>query len=212
MRIGWLGKGFLLEDAVPEQLFVNVGTPGCSCWRFERPYRIYPGQRLRATIDPAAETTRYQGIVFQGVRVKDDLPVMIHDGNEALIGNGTVAALAGESMQCPADSAVDLYSVTIPEFTPNYTAALASSDVQIWGPDDREWFRFVYRAAAAAVNLQENQWWLNIPGGYIELGEERGWIQKPGETFVAEFENLSANDIIVASTIRGSVEGEDVTE
>lgn len=204
MRIGWDGKGYLTESKLPAGLFVNKSRPAVPVWEFVEPYIIWPNQNLRARMSTAINTFGAQGLVFNGVRLKDNRPVCLYDTTEAVVGAGAGAGFVDRSLRCPSDSAVALHSVTIADWDFDKTAN--TSVWQIWSPGGREWFQVM---PSAGPPPPIDQKWIDPPVDLFSLEEFRGWSIGTGQTLLVEFENLSTTAMTVMVTLRGSVEIEE---
>lgn len=203
-RIGILGKGYLTEGFYPYQMFCNGTVNESGAWRFPRPYRLYPGQRMKAKFVfpdtnavPNSQALYRPGIMFSGVRLKDGRPILLYDSNvDAEPAQNAAFLLAGDNLQCPADSPVDLYSVTGPVTYIPYAPGIVGVQLQIWGPDDRAWW--------------DDPTWANItcpPSTLIDLDKPE-WILDPKDTITVEFQSGEATNIDVVVTLRGSYEVE----
>jgi len=201
MRMGWLSKGYLLERRLPVGAFINKGRPLVSTWSFPRPYRLKANARLRATLNAGETTARYQGIMFNGVRCEDRRPMMLYDGNEA--ESTALLPFNGMNLYAPTDSDVELYSVSIPEY--QYSRADNATAVRIWGPGNREWFK-VQPYVAAPAGMGNYTRWIDPPGDLIEMERHRGWEVDSDETLLIEYENTTAVNAVIVTTLRGSLE------
>jgi len=203
MRIGILGYKYFTEDFQKVIVYHNGPRHLCSCWRFPKPYRLYPGQRMRAQVEkitdgPVGKRDHYGAIMFNGKRERDDKPIMLYDSDETPGSGGTRATLNGETLACPHDSPVLLYSATIPQFS-------GGPYVQIWGPDDREWFEATAYGGAAPPGAFDND--ILAPSvNPMVLGEQNGWVLDPKQIFTAEFINQSAASSGLLLTLRGVIE------
>jgi len=212
-RIGYLGKGFLLEKRIPCGFYVNKGRPGCSVWKFPKPYRLKPTEQLYAQISPfGAVEDHHPGIMFNGKRLKDNLPISLYDSTEAVLAANATAPLANETLRAPDDSEIELYSVSTPEFYYPVLGAPAANeaDVRVWGPDRREWLKWEAQPPGLAIPLGMSAYsrWLAPPSSLIELGEDRGWVVNSDESLIVELEAIyNAVDTLVGMiTLRGSLE------
>lgn len=217
MRYGWEKRGFLTEDFHPAGSFVSGYRPMTPVWKFERPYRLDPGEALSATIT-AGGTYNLQtsprestpALVFNGVRVRDNQPKLLYATTQLLAYTGDVVSL---TFNCDSDSSLLLYSVTLHDYydynayTSGWAAAVPSS-VQIFGPGGREWHHYEsdFTLTAAQVRAVTSNW-IDLPGDPIDLGGERGWVQESDEAFVIEFkQNSSEGDKYAFITLRGVLE------
>jgi hypothetical protein len=206
MRYGWEGQGYLTEDLYPPGIFHNKPKPLDTTWRFVKPYRINPGEMLSAVYRPAAVNGEeiYPSIMFNGVRTRDRLPSHLYDTFNGLSDQANLRALNGITLWCDRDSAIQLYGVSITEYALTLTQ---NALVQIAGPDLREWFHYQTNIQTAPPRrLSEN--WINPFWSLIALDEERGWIMERDEVLIVEYENTSGADMVVWTTLRGSMEVE----
>jgi hypothetical protein len=205
-RVGWLGKGYLLEEMIPIGLYNNKSRPLVSVWNFPKPYRIFPGEGLRVFLTPASATNKFQAVMFNGVKVSDQTAKLLYNSNGILTNNTTQVVLEGDGLNCPADSPVDIYSVTVSEWTLATLTGTNAMQVQIFGPDSRDWFIPSSQIPNPANNHLRHRW-IQPAVSLFGLGEERGWVQNRGETLIIEFENADAEtDRTVIATLRGSLE------
>jgi len=203
VRYGYKHKGYLQDTPVLMGAHVNRGqVVPSNCWNFLKPYRIYPGEVLRANYkglnsDLARAILRRPSIVFNGVRVKDDRPCLLYSATASFPygtkqQNGVVLNQGG--LTCPADSPVDIYGVTATGLSDKVWPTTGAW--QITGPDEREWYkhRFVrcdylnllYPTLPNAHLILSSTRWLSHLGASVQLGEERGWLMERDETFIAE--------------------------
>jgi len=206
MRVGWLGKGYITEKRLPAGLFVNKSRPLVPVWELPRPYVLWPNQQLRSRIAVDGSGWSTQGLVFNGVRLKDNRPCMLYDTTEEAMGATPQAGFADRSLRCPGEPPVAIHSVGISYWDEDRLNA--SLDVQIWSPQGREWFHCSPYAGAPppAQRLR----WIDPPTDLLALGEERGWVIGTGQTFLVEFESLdTSTDMQLVTTLRGCVEIEE---
>lgn len=203
-RIGILGRGYFTEGFYAHRMFKDGIYPESGVWHFPKPYRMQPGQRLRAlTRVPAAFSLAtypfIPGIMFNGVRLADNEPIMLYDRALAAAVAGGAYNLNRETLQCPADSAIDLYSVVAsPDYDryDKYIDNLITTQTMIWGPDDRPWW--------------DQQLWselINPPVNLINLTRPE-WVLSPSESVTLEFWNNHTVAANVHVTLRGSLEVE----
>ena len=207
MRLGWLSKGYLLDYPVPLGVFTNRRRGYASVWKFPRPFTLFPGESLSAFITPVGGG-RYlfpRGIMFNGVRQSDGRPWALYETSPNTLA-ATRTAIVGPGLQCPTDSPVDIYSVSVDEFqTERMTASYI---LQVKGPGSREWFKVdsdILTAALPEVNW-ETDCWLSPPISYITLGEDHGWVMESNEALLVEVVSLAAGAFQIESTLRGSLE------
>jgi hypothetical protein len=218
MRYGWEKKGFLTESFHPVGAFLNKGRPLVPVWKFERPYRLDPGQRLSAVIVAggaynisAMPEESTPALMFNCVRVKDNQPKLLYDVARTVDATGTSESLY---FQCDADSPLLIYSVTLHdwyEYNAVVSAAAAPtvSELQIFGPGGREWFH--WETVPTPTAAQQNQikgCWVEGFCDKVDLGEQDGWVQEPHESFVIEFmkQQTGVSDINLIVTLRGVLE------
>jgi len=227
MRYGWDGKGYLLEECQPHGEFVNGGRTLSPTWRFIKPYRIDPGQRLRAHGVQGgraeAQSLFPGGVLFFGKRVKDGRPYHLYathkvGGRAEKVANNAVLDLNSDNLRCPVDSPLLIYGVSYHMLCDiNNMVTTNSALIQVVDPNEREWFKLARVPAGNVVTQrQATEGWIDPPVSLINLGEERGWIQEKDETFIVELENPYTdqgetvdNTLTVSVTLRGSVEVED---
>jgi hypothetical protein len=131
----------------------------------------------------------------------DDQPIMLYDRSMVAAVAGGSYVLNGETLQCPGDSPVDLYSVV---FNPDYDRyhrgieRLRFTENMIWGPDDRQWWdqmgwTQVVNPSTTLINLNRPE-----------------WIMKPTEGITVEFwfNNVPGQALTNVVTLRGSLEVE----
>ena len=209
-RIGIIGQGYLTESFYTLNLYKDGQYPESGVWHFPKPYRLFPGQRMRAmtrvpnnaaTPFDLANYPFFAAISFNGKRVVDDQPIMLYDRSMVAAVAGGSYVLNGETLQCPSDSPVDLYSVV---FNPDYDRyhrgieRLRFTENMIWGPDDRQWWDQV--GWTQMVNPSTTLMNLNRPE----------WLMKPTEGITVEFwyNNVPGGAEVIDVTLRGSLEVE----
>jgi hypothetical protein len=214
MRYGWEKKGFLTETFHPVGAFLNRGRSLTPVWKFEKPYRIHPGESINATLMAGgaysldtmpAESS--PAIMFNAVRLKDNRPTLLYDVSRTVDATGTVRSL---SVHCDADSSMDLYSVTINAWWEFNAYTPRPAELQIYGPGGREWFHLESQPTLTALQLQSyKSGWLEYWSDYVDLGEERGWVMNSDEAFVVEFKQpptLGSTTKLIGVTVRGVLE------
>lgn len=210
MRLGWLGKGYINERPLPLGLFNNTSYDLASTWRFPKRYRLYPGESLRAIMTPEFNTVAQNlPIVFNGVRVKDDKPVLLYglSVGQVIGAAGVAAPIVGDGLKCPTDSPVDIYSVAVHENNPDRVKANNKFALQIFGPDGREWFQ---QAEYVAVGgLPRATWpvdeYISHSTSYITLGESNGWYMGSDDTLLVEITDGQGGNFSARVTLRGSM-------
>lgn len=217
-RIGWEGRGYLTEELLPLALQHNTSKPFTPCWKFERPYRLDPGERLRVRIIhrnlPSGDGGYPQtpAFMFHGVRVKDGLPIMLYDSKDTYVdppsdSYGVVVNLTKSTYNCPMDSSVlihaaSTYSTWSPDRTFNDVATDYAPLIQVYSPSGRPWSTAEVStnnltlgvAPPAANNYTTSDWaegrgWIQPSMGLIELGEKRGWVLNKDQALAIELEN-----------------------
>lgn len=218
-RIGILGKGYLTESFYATPIFNNGTVNETGVWKFPKPYRLYPGERMKAKfvfpaaavyeLTPGDKQVYYRPAVqFNCRRVKDNEPVLLYDAYiDASPGRGANILLNGDNLQCPADSPIDIYSVIGPTPPAPYWYGIdpeACPSFQIWGPDDRSWW--------------DDPTWIQVttpPNGLVDLNKPE-WVLDPKEPITVEFlwpiplqnSELENQDFDITVTLRGSLEVE----
>jgi len=219
MRYGWEKKGFLTEAFHPVGAYLNIGRPFVPVWKFERPFRLNPGEALTATIlaggaynivTMPAEST--PGLMFNAVRVKDTQPKILYDVSRSVDATGTVNSL---EFRCDADSPMFLYSVTAHDWyeynaIPTAAAAPTCSELQIFSPGGREWFHYesAPTLTAAQLNVIKGAW-LEGYCDKVDLGEQSGWVMENHESFIVELmqqDESQGSTVVVFVTLRGVLE------
>ena len=236
-RIGAEGHGYLTEELLPLALQTNATKPQMPVWRFARPYRLDPGQKLSARIlhmcRTAAElgTNQTPGLMFHGKRVKDDLPIMLYDSKDTYIAppadNVRVPVnLTNSTFNCPQDSSVLIYAVSSytawdPAEAPNGSPLTNYGPlIQVFGPNGRPWSTSEIAtpniSLGAAPTQSVSDWadglgWIETYQSLIELGEGRGWVLDQKETLLVELENPNgAQALSEAYSTGGTAEGYDL--
>lgn len=207
MRVGVMGYKYLTEDFHKVSVYHSGSRPLCSCWRLPKPYRIYPGQRMRVIYNKSGyySADRYAGIMFNAVRERDNRPILLYDTDEVASGSGVSVALNDETLACPHDSPVLIHSVTTPEWA-NTTYNLGP---QIWGPDDRQWIDFDNFVNVAAIAPAFYSFALAPLVSPMPLGEKNGWVLDPSQIFTAEILNQTGTDSNAFAILRGVTEVEE---
>jgi hypothetical protein len=220
MRYGWEKQGFLTESFHPVGAFLNKGRPLVPVWKFERPFRLNPGEELTAVITAGgafslatlpAEST--PALMFNALRVKDNQPKMLYDVSRTVDSTGDTQSL---SFRCDADSSMLLYSVTAHDwYEYNAIVNLAippwSSEIQIFSPGGREWMHYEVEPGlnltAAQLRFIKSAWFEGA-SDRVDLGEQDGWVQEADEAFVLELmqQLTGTSDVVVYVTLRGVLE------
>jgi len=208
MRIGWRGRGYILERPIQLGAWINKGRALYNCWRLEKPYYLPKSGVLQVLIQPYDNVNHFRGILFNCTREDNGEPYYLYDSTEEAIGadgDNMPIGLRKQHLKAPPETGLFVHSVEVPEYDVT-GISLAQTGVRIIGPNGYEWLRVVDRSNVAALVPAYHQQWLGTPTSMIELGSERGWIIQPKQALLVEIENRSAVDIYTAVTIRGSVE------
>jgi hypothetical protein len=194
-RIGIYGKGLLTEDFYPIGLFGTKPRQEYGVWEFPKPYRLFPGERLSASVTYAANAGNRDctvpAVQFNAVRVVDGRPLLLHDNANARMGGvaATSIRLVSENLQCPMDSPVDIYSCVM---QPTSSGG-AVAECMIYGPDGRKWW--------------DDATWMYLfdtPGYLMDLAKHE-WVLEVGQSFYCEFITpAAACDLSIV--LRGQVE------
>lgn len=219
MRMGIFGYPYLTEDLYPIALFNDSPMEEVGVWRLPKPYTIFPGERLKARVqfspggavaplpDAPYDGTyaTWPSIAFHGVRHDNKRPIVLYDtfpstfdGNDVFVNPplGTPVILDGERLQCPKETAVDIYAVKNPVCSDGQQGQFPG--VQIWSPDGRKWW-------------EDDRWPLVLFPTFV-IKNLRGpeWVLDSSETLQIEFENLNgyAFDSTLMVTLRGQLEVE----
>lgn len=213
MRVGKWGSEILTESFYPLALFGTKPRQEFGVWEFAKPYRIYPGERLSAFVEyltaggqgrVASRDDTVPAIQFNGVRVLDNRPILLHDNfDRRMVGPASVRLIA-EKLQCPTDSPVDIYSCVGQPTTTTVAGVNGERDAaqrfMIYGPDGRQWW-------------DDSKWpFLFDPPGFIMDLDKPEWVLKTNESFFCEFITMDdpAGDgsltCDVCVTLRGQVE------
>lgn len=217
MRFGISGKPYYTESFYDVKVYENGICPTQPVWKWSHPYRIYPGQNLTGRmhtediIDNNGERWPVAGLMFSGIRVEDGRPAMLYGVDTAAIetdpniANATDQLLADTQFDCPFDSAIDLYSVTVHAFEAG-VSQYWPRPIQIWDHNDRAFWQDFDVGG-----------YLQPPSTTIPLGDD--FILEAGETISFELQptgldHLDAGgkeipDLDVHILIRGQMEVED---
>lgn len=208
MRIGWRGRGYILERPIQVGAWINKGRALYNCWRLEKPYYLHKNGAMQVILQPFDNTNYFRGVLFNCTREDNGEPYYLYESTDAAYGadgDTTPRGLRKQHLKAPPDTGLFIHSVEIPEYV---LAGFTFTDtgVRIIGPNGYEWLRVVDRSGLAAAVPGYHQQWLGTTCSMIELGSERGWIIQPKESLLIEIENRSGSVIYVMPTIRGSVE------
>jgi hypothetical protein len=212
VRIGKWGSEILTEAFYPLALFGTKPRQEFGVWEFAKPYRIYPGERLSAAVEymtvPQQRATpraaNVPAIQFNGVRVLDNRPILLHDNFDVRMVGPASTRLIAEKLQCPADSPVDIYSCVGQPTDSTIVGTNGDRDAMqrfmVYGPDGRQWW-------------DDHKWpfLFNPPGFIMDLNKPE-WILKENESFFCEFVTIEdplnnhTSDCDLCITLRGQVE------
>jgi hypothetical protein len=137
IRIGVDGRTYMTEDLYDFTVYFDRGMPLSSVWDWscgkKTPYRLYPGQRMTVRMEPSYLMQQLQNnfvipvsVMFNCMKVPSGSPVGTKDGepmmlygnilpNVANAANADLLLIDSVHLNCPKDSPVDIYSVTLPE-------------------------------------------------------------------------------------------------
>lgn len=207
MRMGVTGRSYLTTQFYPLYEFMDGTVKETGCWRFAKPYRVYPGDRLKARLTYTDQTAQqinhkiHPSIVFSGVRAFDSKPILLYQSADNFPSENAAYLFDEDTMRCPDDSPVDLYAVTttLPGwmYNVNFQGVQGHNvGLMIWGPDGRQWW--------------DDPTWENLlflDSHVIDLRKPE-WVLNPEETLVFEFRRtgVAASDEILWITVRGSYE------
>lgn len=204
MRLGISGKGFLTENLYDYRAFVNGPFCQNSVWDWSRggrfPYTLRVGQKMRVVIGAGVFGSAVQSYMFNGVRTKDNKPVLLYNVDLTATPPGGVVQRTYQTqyVDCPGDSDVDLYSITLPEwcFFRAVGGVSGSPALEVYDGNGRPFWD-------TGGNWRHL---IDPTASLIELGD--GWDLTPGEVLTQEFENLdpllAAQSILVI--LRGVLE------
>jgi hypothetical protein len=206
MRMGLTTQSYFTEQFYPSSMFHDGVMHETGCWRFAKPYRIFPGDRLRVQVVAPGNRNDLVGspaVIFSGIRLDTNEPILLYDMQDStdLTPNGTFL-FNRETLRCPAETPIDLYSVTVAppsELLDIRTDTITQPNgvaVMIWGPDGRQWWD-----SAAWTQL------FTINSHVIDLRKVEFELL-PEETMVFEFLKIAASqsDVDLWITVRGSYE------
>jgi|GEM_PF-4533325 len=206
-RIGIDGRNYMTEDMYDYRVFIDKPLPWASTWDWScgkrTPYRLYPGQAMKVWMnmspwDQQAQRQAYLDIplaaMFNGLQVAHGSPIGTKDGEPILLygrdhprnrtDTGLVMLREYTRFNCPKESPVDLYSVTVPECLSVYAlvgTVTAPQIVYIEDGNDRPFwdsrlFTGIIDQMASAISF-----------GY-------GGVQiDPDESLRVEIENIAPN-------------------
>lgn len=206
MRIGVTGRSYNTAEFYPNYTFYDGTIKETGCWRFAKPYRIFPGDRLKVRETYPSGSDRFRvrsGVVFSGIRISDNTPILIYQTADEYVADAGAYLFDKDTMKCPDDSPVDLYAIisNIPrQMYPLHFAGLGTPNysLMVWGPDGRQWW--------------DDPTWTNLlflDSHVIDLNKPE-WVMDPEETLVFEFRYVDSaqSDLYLWITIRGSYEVE----
>jgi len=217
MRMGKDGHTYLTEELYDYRCYADGNVPLRSVWDWSglkrtRPYRLQPGQKMYVMFSFDAAFGRqfapYEnlGAVFFGRKVTTGEPCYLYDkilvGNDSTETVGMLPVMLGDCvMDCPNDSAVDIYG-----FSASIWRRLYSPNIYIIDGNERPFW-------------MDKRWYgiVDPQTTPILLGNARGtdeWALDPNETITFDFETPEETygdktTLDVDVTIRGTLEVED---
>lgn len=220
MRVGIDGRGFLTENLYDLRVFKDGTLDGVACWDWSgkdrtRPYRLYPGQFMRAQAIWAGETDFPDGryyhlpaVLFNCVKVTTREPWLLYARSDEFVevtisrGEYTVpgnVALWSAQLHCLKDSPLDIYSVTV---------ISNDSKVRLWDGVDRPFWDSDYHVRIIDPVVHKT---------LLSMGKGSEWDLEMDETIIFEFESpVESSDLpkgveymLVDVVIRGTLEVED---
>lgn len=215
MRIGILGRGYLTENFAPIPSYRNGTVHECGTWFFPKPYTIYPGQLLSGRFQSnamAASKSVRPALQYNGRRVADGKPIILYDAPETnATAAGQVFMLNGPNLRCPADSPVELYSVTGPYDPYSYEQDFAMWNQMLYYADgDKMWdnqdWQLMINPKTNVIDLNKPQW--IVPVTDI-LTFEFELLPDPGMTAFEvqeEPQPMLQTELDIVVTLRGSLE------
>ncbi len=225
-RIGWSRRGYLTEERIPYNILANGYRPWWATWRFPRPYRMYPGDKLRVEYQ---HTDIFGGrgqpfaVGFHGVQLANNLPVMLTGMDEQLRTGAARWAIDEPSFGCPKNTAIELSAMSLSEVPPIPTAqgcfgpagSIHMTVLQVYDSANRAWFSQQNNLVPTGVitGYENEAGWLTFFAAPIVLGEERGWVHDESEALIVDLECAPLDNTVVqvvaVVTLRGSLEVED---
>lgn len=200
-RYGFEERGYLLEEPLPlmnlmnNYAFFGFGTG----WRFPKPYKLLPGQQMRADYDITAGqgVLGYASVVFPCKRADNGEPYILHGTN--LDVNKLIGAFTGDTMAAPADTPLLVEGVQIAN------AGSAIMGIQLYDGNGGEIIKVKPNNATLFTKqlLYSNIWWRTRK---IELGAFNGWELPAEHPLILEVVNDSSDDFEVLVTVQGSAE------
>jgi hypothetical protein len=138
IRIGIDGRNYMTEDLYDYRVFMDRAHPLAATWDWScgkrTPYRLYPGQSMKVWMDMSRLALDPQSgaycdiplaVMFNGLQVAHGSPIGTKDGEPIILYNrdhprdrndtGLIMLRETTRLNCPKESPIDLYSVTIPE-------------------------------------------------------------------------------------------------
>lgn len=222
MRLGWSKRGWLTEERYPYNIVANGYRHWWSMWRFPRPYRMYPGDKLRVEYIHDTITQGFTApfaVGFHGVRTIDNLPAML-SGLDPTIRAGGRFVIDEPALACPKDTPVDISALSISDSgvlqgQAQWGGGYIPPALQVWDSSNRAWFSQQTNFPPGGVTGYENEvGWLSFFATPIILGEERGWVHDEGEELIVDMEFAPLDNVLIAQmaavvTLRGSLEVEE---
>lgn len=221
MRIGKDGHQFLTEEYYDYRCYQDGHAPLRSVWNWSgikrnHPYRLYPGQQMHTMIglEPemgsAFQPNQNVGVLYFGRKVSTGEAWNLYDGRVYQTESfGEVPAIQSDPImlgdcvtECPHDSPVDLYGMSVSLWKRNDSASvyvIDGNERPFW--PDKRWY--------GIIDPQSTP---------ILLGNARGtdeWVLAPNEIITFDFETPEeafgggVTELEVDVTIRGTLEVED---
>lgn len=202
MRYGFEERGYLLEEPIAlmntlnHWAFFGFGTG----WRFAKPYKLLPGQQMRADYDitPGQGVLGYASVIFPCKREDNGAPYILHGTNMDV--NKLIGAFTGDTMAAPADTPLLVEGVQITN------AGSAIMGIQLYDGNGSEILKAKPNNTTLFTKqlLYSNVWWRTHR---IELGAFNGWELPSEHPLILEMINESSDtDFEILVTVQGSAE------
>lgn len=208
MRFGIHGAAYFTEGFYEVRAYEDGTWPTYAVWNWKKPYRIYPKEFLRARIGTTGgrgtrgEIWPLGAAILHGVRVEDQRPAMLYSVSVQERETGRVIIdqiLDDLQLDCPIDSAVDLYSISLNMLEADSFGIAYPRRFDLYDHNDR-----------AICTKQDIRGWIQLRSTPINLGDD--FVLQPGETITFEFqprEFEAADPVVVEVILRGVLEVED---
>ena len=107
MRMAITGRNYLTEQLYDYKAFRDGLRPLNSVWNWKWPYRIFPGEEIETHVGQGpnsgvASAPTIRSIMFNGVRVVDDEPIMLY-GQRDVTATDTNLWIASETLPVQID-------------------------------------------------------------------------------------------------------------